>query len=67
MGTNQRATPEVLKGTVSPDILIIFMMSIIKSVLFVWSLIPLRFFIDALIYICLQSFNVHLANYFRIG
>jgi hypothetical protein len=33
-----------LKGTVSPDILIIFMMSIIKSVLFVWSLIPLRFF-----------------------
>jgi hypothetical protein len=32
-----------IKGTVSPDILIIFMMSIIKSVLFVWSLIPLRF------------------------
>ncbi len=32
------------KGTVSPDILILFMMSKIKSVLFVWSLIQLRFF-----------------------
>ncbi len=32
------------KGTVSPDILILFMMSIIKSVLFVWPLIPLSFF-----------------------
>jgi hypothetical protein len=38
-----------LKGTVSPDILILFMMSKIKSVLFVWSLIQLRFFIAALI------------------
>jgi hypothetical protein len=32
-----------IKGTVSPDILILFMMSIIKSVLFVWPLIPLSF------------------------
>ncbi len=31
------------KGTVSPDILILFMVSIIKSVLFVWPLIPLSF------------------------
>ncbi len=31
------------KGTVSPDILILFMMSIIKSVLFVWPFIPLSF------------------------
>ncbi len=29
----------ILKGTVSPDILILFMMSLIKSVLFVWALI----------------------------
>jgi hypothetical protein len=34
----------LFKGTVSPDILILFMMSIIKLVLFVWWLIPLRFF-----------------------
>ncbi len=33
----------LLKGTVLPDILILFMMSITKSVLFVWPLIPLRF------------------------
>ncbi len=32
-----------LKGTVSPDILIVFMISKIKSVLFVWPLVPLRF------------------------
>jgi hypothetical protein len=39
----------LIKGTVSPDILILFMMSIIKSVLFVWPLIPLCFFIASLI------------------
>jgi predicted neutral ceramidase superfamily lipid hydrolase len=33
----------VVKGTVSPVILILFMMLIIKSVLFVWPLVPLRF------------------------
>ncbi len=47
-----------VKGTVSPDILILFMMSIIKSVLFVWSLIPLRFF-----YCC---FNFKFVSYVLI-
>ena len=32
-----------IKGTVAPDIFILFMMSIIKSVLFVWPLISLIF------------------------
>ncbi len=41
------------KGIVSRDFLIRFMMSIIKSVLFVWSLIPLRFF-----YCCFNSIFV---------
>ncbi len=34
----------LFKGTVSPDILTLFIMSIIKSVLFVWPLIPFSFF-----------------------
>jgi hypothetical protein len=38
-----------LKGIVSQDILILFKMSIVKSVLFAWSLIPLRFFYCCLI------------------
>ncbi len=44
MKINMHVKHQELKDSVSPDILILFMMSIIKLVLFVWSLIPLRLF-----------------------
>ncbi len=53
-------TDETLKGTVSPDILILFMMSIIKLVLFVWSLIPLRFFYFCFNFIFVSNVLLHI-------
>jgi hypothetical protein len=49
-------TEKDFKGTVAPDIFIFFMMSIIKSVLFVWPLISLIFFLASLILYLLTKF-----------
>jgi hypothetical protein len=50
----------LLKGTVSLDILILFTMSILKSVLFVWSLIPLRFFYCCFNYIFVSNVLIYI-------
>jgi hypothetical protein len=53
-------SPGLLKGTVSPDILIFFMMSIIKSVLFVRPLIPIRFFYSFITFIFVYKVVIYI-------
>jgi hypothetical protein len=49
-----------IKGTVSPDILILFMMSIIKSVLFVRPPIPIRFFYSFINFIFIYKVVIYI-------
>ncbi len=49
-----------LKGTVAPDIFILFMMSIIKSVLFVWPLISLIFFYSFINFIFVNKVLIYI-------
>ncbi len=49
-----------LKGTVAPDIFILFMMSIIKSVLFVWPHISLIFFYSFINFIFVNKVLIYI-------